>query len=85
MRIGLTRSGGFAGITLHREIDTALLPPAERGEIEQLVARARTQTPPTHHAMPDAFEYEITIDGARYRIGDANGAWSALIDRLTTR
>ncbi len=81
MRIALTRSGGFAGITLHREIDTAKLDPAERGAVEQLVARARTEKPP-RDVSPDAFEYEVTIDGARYTMSDAPGAWRELIDRI---
>ncbi len=84
MRIALTRSGGFAGITQHREIDTTQLSPAQRREIEQLVSRARA-TSPAHEASADEFEYEIVIDGATYLVNDASGAWGALIDRLTTR
>jgi hypothetical protein len=83
MRIELTRSGGFAGITRHHEIETAKLDAAERREIEQLVAWAIAQ-PPSREASPDAFEYEITIDGKRYVATDAQEAWRELIDRITS-
>ncbi len=32
--------------------------------------------------MPDAFEYEITIDGKTYVVSDEHPAWRALIERL---
>jgi hypothetical protein len=81
MRIALTRSGGFAGITQHREIDTAQLAPADRSDIERLVARAQAESP-SRDGSPDAFEYEITIDGHRYVTSDAAGAWRELIEGL---
>ena len=79
MHIVVTRSGGFAGITLRREIDTSGLPSGERRDIEQLVARAKTRVPPK--SSPDAFLYEITIDGETFETADGS-AWQPLIDRV---
>jgi hypothetical protein len=65
MRIALTRSGGFAGITLRRELDTATLPPHQRAQIEQLLKGAQEGP-----ASPDAFSYEITAGGETFPISD---------------
>lgn len=84
MRIALARSGGFSGITMRREIDTARLPADERHKIEKLALRARTERSATSDA-PDAFEYEIDIDGARYVVDGSSPAWHSLIECITTR
>ncbi len=84
MKISLTRSGGFAGITLWREIDTATLPADERRPIELLASRARVERA-SPNAEPDSFDFEITIDGARYVVDGSTPAWHALIERITTR
>jgi len=84
MRIALTRSGGFSGITLHREIDTTQLTADRRRVIEQLAAHARVERP-SPNAEADAFEYEITIDSARYVVDGSSPAWHALIESLTPR
>jgi hypothetical protein len=79
MRISVSRRGGFAGTTIHREIDTTRL--AGRDELERLARRACAQ-PAERPRMPDAFEYEITIDGKTYVVSDEHPAWRALIERL---
>jgi len=84
MRIALVRSGGFSGMTLRRQIDTARLPTDERKKVEHLALRARTERGATSDA-PDSFEYEINIDGARYLVDGSTPAWHALIDCITTR
>ncbi len=81
MRIELDRSGGFANIRVHREVDTAALPRAEAEEIERLAAEARN-TPVSSAPMPDAFTYRITIDGVPYSMTEPSGAWEALLERL---
>lgn len=81
MVIEVKRSGGFAGITIHRRIDTATLPEAARKEMERLCAAAQARLPAPHRGA-DAFVYEVTIDGARYVAGDENPAWRALIERV---
>jgi hypothetical protein len=81
MRITLDRSGGFANIGLHRQIDTASLP--DGSEIERLAAAARAE-PSSKSPMPDAYVYDITIDGMRYVMTEPAGAWEKLIERLTS-
>jgi hypothetical protein len=84
MRISLLRSGGFAGITLRREIDTAQLPADKRRVVEQLASRARVERA-SPNAEADAFEYEISIDGARYLVDGTSPAWHSLIECITTQ
>src|SRR5947207_11448762 len=74
MRIALVRSGGFAGVTLRREIDTTRLPTDDRKKIEQLALHARVEKAATSDA-PDSFEYEIDIDGAHYVVDGTSPAW----------
>jgi hypothetical protein len=81
MRVVLTRSGGFAGRTMRRIIDTSRLPLVAQHKIENLVAAARKQQPP-RDPSPDSFQYEIEIDGQRYEVSDAPGAWRILIETL---
>jgi hypothetical protein len=81
MKITIDRSGGFANIPLHREIDTAMLPHAEGAEIERLAEEAR-KSPVPSAPMPDAYSYVITIDGARHETTEPSGTWGKLIERL---
>ena len=81
MKITIDRSGGFANIPLHHEIDTATLPHAEGAEIERLAEAAR-KVPVSSTPMPDAYSYVITIDGATYEMTESSGAWEKLIERL---
>jgi len=76
MRITLTRSGGFAGIRLPPlTLDTAALPRAVAGPIEDLVASTDfftlpgTLTAPTR--QPDRFQFRVTISddsGAQHTV-----------------
>jgi hypothetical protein len=79
VRITIDRSGGFANIPLHREIDTATLPDAT--EIERLAIAARKERP-SSTPMADGYTYEITIDGERHVLSEGEGAWGKLIARL---
>ena len=81
MRIVLDRSGGFANIRVHREVDTSTLPRAEAEEIERLATGAR-KAPASSAPMPDAFTYRITIDGVVFSMTEPSGAWQTLIERL---
>jgi hypothetical protein len=81
MHITIDRSGGFANIRRHREVDTATLPTAEAAEIERLAAEA-IKSPASSDPMPDAFTYVITIDRARHVMTEPAGAWGKLIERL---
>jgi hypothetical protein len=82
MKITIDRSGGFANIPLHREIDTAALPHAEAAEIERLAEDAR-KSPVSSAPMADAYTYVIAIDGVRYEMTEGAAAWEELIARLS--
>ncbi|AIV36562.1 hypothetical protein LMJ38_23600 [Streptomyces sp. R1] len=62
MRIQVRRTGGFAGIERHAEVDTAGRPDAAEWHAlaERAVAGGRT-TPPV--GVPDGFSYQLTVDG----------------------
>ena len=81
MHITITRSGGFAGLTRRREIDTASLAPDVCAAVERLAGDA-ARHPAKRNRMPDAFEYEITIDGKTYVVSGDEPAWRALIERV---
>ncbi len=61
MRIQVRRTGGFAGIERHAEVDTSGRPDADEWQAlaEQAVAAGRG-TPPI--GVPDGFSYQITVD-----------------------
>ncbi|MEU0188542.1 protealysin inhibitor emfourin [Streptomyces afghaniensis] len=62
MRIQVRRTGGFAGIERHAEVDTSGRPDAPEWHAlaEKAVAAGR-HTPPI--GVPDGFSYQITVDG----------------------
>lgn len=62
MRIQIRRTGGFAGIERHAEVDTSGRPDAHEWQAlaEKALAAGRG-TPPA--GVPDGFGYEITVDG----------------------
>ncbi|GAA3235059.1 hypothetical protein MTQ10_12790 [Streptomyces sp. XM83C] len=62
MRITVRRTGGFAGIERHAEVDTAGRPDAEEWRaLARRVLAAGAGAPPT--GVPDGFSYRITVDG----------------------
>ncbi|MFI6872704.1 protealysin inhibitor emfourin [Streptomyces sp. NPDC050400] len=62
MRIHVTRTGGFAGIDRHAEVDTAGRADTHEWQVlaEKALAAGRG-TPPI--GVPDGFSYTITVDG----------------------
>jgi hypothetical protein len=62
MRIQVRRTGGFAGIERHKEVDTSGRPDAHEwlALAEQALAAGRGTRP---IGVPDGFSYEITVDG----------------------
>jgi hypothetical protein len=62
MRIQVRRTGGFAGIERHAEVDTSGRPDAQEWQAlaERALASGRG-TPPI--GVPDGFSYQITVDG----------------------
>jgi Emfourin len=68
LRIELTRSGGYAGLTTKLgELDTAELPESEARELEELVRTANVPAlavaSPIRGGGADRFQYELTIEG----------------------
>jgi hypothetical protein len=78
VKVSFKRTGGFAGLSLLSEIDCAHLPPAKCKEIEQLVgllrAAGQPSAKPSANAIPDAFQYEVTVADDhgehKFRAGD---------------
>jgi len=74
MRIQVRRTGGFAGIERHKEVDTSGRPDAHewRALAEKALAAGRGTRP---IGVPDGFSYEITVDGRTVYAGtDLEGA-----------
>ncbi|MET8824699.1 protealysin inhibitor emfourin [Streptomyces sp. NPDC004610] len=69
MRIQVRRTGGFAGIERHAEVDTSGRPDAAEWQAlaERAVVAGRG-TPPA--GVPDGFSYEITVDDRTVRCSD---------------
>ncbi|MCX3058614.1 protealysin inhibitor emfourin [Streptomyces beihaiensis] len=64
MRIHVTRTGGFAGLSRHAEVDTSGR--ADAPQWHALADRALADgrgTPPK--GVPDGFQYTITVDDDR--------------------
>ncbi|MEU6480880.1 protealysin inhibitor emfourin [Streptomyces sp. NPDC047017] len=74
MRIQVRRTGGFAGIERHAEVDTSGRPDAPEWQalaekvLSEEAAAAGRGTPPA--GVPDGFHYEITVDGHTVRTAD---------------
>ncbi|MGW0915759.1 protealysin inhibitor emfourin [Streptomyces sp. NPDC002784] len=83
MRIQVRRTGGFAGIERHAEVDTSGRPDAPEWHAlaEQAVAAGRG-TPPV--GVPDGFRYQITVDGRTVYCSDPRltGEQRTLITRV---
>ena len=58
------RSGGFAGITVNAEVDSASLSAKQAGELKGLVEKAFPSDQPKKKSalMPDQFEYEFVVE-----------------------
>ncbi|MFC7266809.1 protealysin inhibitor emfourin [Streptomyces lutosisoli] len=62
MRIQVRRTGGFAGIERHAEVDTTDRPDAHEWHALAEQAMASGRGAPSI-GVPDGFSYEITVDG----------------------
>ncbi|MCX4677371.1 hypothetical protein OG413_19035 [Streptomyces sp. NBC_01433] len=83
MRIQVSRTGGFAGIARHREVDTSGRP--DTAEWETLAKEALTagrDSPPA--GVPDGFRYRLTIGDRTVYCADPDltGAQRTLISRI---
>lgn len=83
MRITVTRSGGFAGITRRAQVDIADRPDA--AEWHTLIRRLRLDAlPPPPADAPDRFVYTVQIGDTTARFGEAQmtGPLRELVDRV---
>ncbi|MFD4631925.1 protealysin inhibitor emfourin [Streptomyces sp. NPDC058284] len=62
MRIQVKRTGGFAGIDRHAEVDTSLLADAPEWHALAEKALADGRDAP-RIGVPDGFNYQLTVDG----------------------
>jgi hypothetical protein len=65
MKVLLRQSGGYAGLTIGCELDTASMTGEDAGELRELVERAdlpRLEAALPSEGMPDAFTYELTVE-----------------------
>ena len=74
MRVEVRRTGGFAGIARAWSIDTAKLPPERAAQIERAIERMTEG----RSSSPDAFAYEVIIDGKRREVADAEELIAAI-------
>lgn len=84
MRISVTRSGGFTGITRRAEVDTSARDDAE--DWHDLVRRADLTGRGEPAGRPDRFTYRIDVDGTTAHIGetDLDEPTRELVDRVLT-
>ncbi|MEE1795794.1 hypothetical protein PUR28_34295 [Streptomyces sp. BE308] len=83
MRIQVSRTGGFAGIARHREVDTSGRPDtAEWETLAKEALAAGRDSPPT--GVPDGFRYRLTIGDRTVYCADPDltGAQRTLISRI---
>ncbi|TRV81894.1 hypothetical protein FKN01_00910 [Streptomyces sp. 130] len=83
MRIQVSRTGGFAGIARHREIDTSGRADAREWEALAGAALADGQAA-APKGVPDGFSYRITVDGRTVHCADPRltEAQRALVSRV---
>lgn len=93
IKIEFVRSGGFGGLLVHAEVDTADLPAREASEIRRLLDDVDlsdlTPTPAGTSTMPDLYQYDITImrgdERGHFRFDDLSAPASLrpLLDHLS--
>jgi hypothetical protein len=61
LRVEVSRSGGFAGLALRGEVDTATLPEPAATTVADVLQTLPFDQPPAPPQHPDSFRYEITV------------------------
>jgi hypothetical protein len=91
MKISVQRSGGFANIGAHAEVDTSTLPREKADVLHRLIRGAFPDQPaPPHRAAgaADVYQYDITVDdgtGAKtYRADELSmpAKWRAVVEHV---
>lgn len=72
MRVSLQQRGGYAGVPMRREIDTASMSEEDASQVTSLVERADffslSEPPPRPMRGADMYSYELTVEaGERKR------------------
>ncbi|MFF6904740.1 protealysin inhibitor emfourin [Streptomyces sp. NPDC012389] len=83
MRIQVTRTGGFAGISRHHEVDTDGSQDAVEWEsLAEEVLATTPDAPPS--GVPDGFRYRITVGDRTVYCADPDltGAQRTLVSRV---
>ncbi|MEU0160339.1 protealysin inhibitor emfourin [Streptomyces sp. NPDC006261] len=83
MRIQVTRTGGFAGISRHHEVDTEGRGDAAEWEsLAEEVLACTPDAPPS--GVPDGFRYRITVGNRTVYCADPDltGAQRTLVSRV---
>jgi len=83
MRISVSRTGGFAGIARHGEVDTEGRPDAAEWQtLAEAALAAGRGSPPA--GVPDGFRYRITVDDRTVHCADPqlSEAQRTLISRV---
>lgn len=60
MKIILTRTGGFTGISLKKTIDTATLPEGEAQILEEFLSQPQERVEGSQRNIPDTFSYTLS-------------------------
>jgi hypothetical protein len=91
MRIHFERGGGFAGIRLKSDVDTASLPPDDAKVIEELVKEAHLEDLPAVSRASakarDTFEYLVSVEdgGNQVSVRMTDGAIPPSVQPLIAR
>ncbi|MCU1231442.1 MAG: hypothetical protein JWO97_4326 [Acidobacteria bacterium] len=87
MRVMVERSGGFAGIASRRDVDSASLDALEAATLERLAHDALTVAVPQSPPMPDAYRYDVSIDGNSRTMSETSlpSEWRSLIEWVLAR
>ncbi|MBD2777956.1 protealysin inhibitor emfourin [Iningainema tapete] len=66
MRISFERTGGFAGISRSKTVDTSTMPESEAKQLPQLLEAANFYNLPANITappnQPDRFQYTLTVE-----------------------
>jgi hypothetical protein len=87
VRVKVERSGGFAGIAMQREADSSSLDKLDATTLERLAHDALATHVPASQSMPDAYQYDVSIDGVSRTLIETSlpPEWQRLIEWVMAR